>query len=254
MIQPPFVPSPPSQAEIQSARMVFRSAEYIHHNARRLEHLASLGLNLSDRTVLEVGAGIGDHTTFFLDRGCTVVSTEPRAANCRLFADMMTELARGGYVAAMRSRLVNSDVNSIGQAVEGTFDIVYCYGLLYHLKDPASAIELMSSKAADLLLIETCVSRGRGEAVNPVSENAVNASQAIEGMGCRPTRSWVFQQLLSFFPHVYMPRTQPAHAEFPLDWTKIPTRPLTRAIFIASRQPLANQNLLDHIPDHQTLT
>ena len=29
----------------------------------------------------QVGAGIGDHTTFFLDRGCEVVVTEGRPEN-----------------------------------------------------------------------------------------------------------------------------------------------------------------------------
>jgi hypothetical protein len=51
---------------------VFHSAHYQRHNQRRQEHLASLGLDISGATVLEVGAGIGDHTSFFLDRGCQI--------------------------------------------------------------------------------------------------------------------------------------------------------------------------------------
>lgn len=38
-------------------------------------------MDLAGATVLEVGAGIGDHTSFFLDRGCQVVSTEAREDN-----------------------------------------------------------------------------------------------------------------------------------------------------------------------------
>src|SRR5258706_7389962 len=56
----------------------FRSLGYLRHNQRRQEHLASLGLELADRSVLELGAGVGDHTTFFLDLGCTVTAVEPR--------------------------------------------------------------------------------------------------------------------------------------------------------------------------------
>ena len=54
----------------------FHSTPYLSHNARRLEHLASLNLPIHGSSVLEVGAGIGDHTTFYTDRGCAVVATE----------------------------------------------------------------------------------------------------------------------------------------------------------------------------------
>jgi len=54
----------------------FLSYHYQRHNQRRLEHLASLGLDIAGCTVLEVGAGIGDHTSFFLDRGCEVVTSD----------------------------------------------------------------------------------------------------------------------------------------------------------------------------------
>ena len=62
----------------REAEKSFRGGHYQRHNARRQEHLASLQLDLAGKRVLEVGAGIGDHTTFFLDRECTVVATEPR--------------------------------------------------------------------------------------------------------------------------------------------------------------------------------
>ena len=72
----------------------FRSPQYCRHNCRRQEHLATLGLELDSKSVLELGAGVGDHTTFFLDRGCTVTSVKPRIENYRLFRkDSMNSLA-----------------------------------------------------------------------------------------------------------------------------------------------------------------
>lgn len=59
----------------------FINDEYQRHNRRRQEHLASLALPLANKTVLEVGAGIGDHTSFFLDRQCRVTVTDARAEN-----------------------------------------------------------------------------------------------------------------------------------------------------------------------------
>src|SRR4051794_26482202 len=65
----------------------FWSPQYIRHNQRRQEHLASLGLEIAGRDVLEVGAGIGDHTSFFLDRGCRVTITDGRPKNVRLLRE-----------------------------------------------------------------------------------------------------------------------------------------------------------------------
>lgn len=45
-----------------TAERHFHSIFYLRHNARRQEHLATLGLDLGNKSVLEVGAGIGDHT------------------------------------------------------------------------------------------------------------------------------------------------------------------------------------------------
>ena len=59
----------------------FHSNLYQRHNRKRLEHLASLGLGVQGATVLEVGAGIGDHTLFFLERRCKVLTTDARAEN-----------------------------------------------------------------------------------------------------------------------------------------------------------------------------
>jgi len=63
-----FAPSNPSTglgpdpAAMEVALNDFHSVGYLRHNARRLEHLNSLGLDISGRSVLELGAGIGDHT------------------------------------------------------------------------------------------------------------------------------------------------------------------------------------------------
>jgi hypothetical protein len=49
-----------------------------------------------------------------------------------------------------------------------------------------------------------------------------------------------------------MPITQPNHEEFPIDWiSPPPTETLTRSVFIASRQQLNNQLLIEDIPLQQ---
>lgn len=243
----------PDHRILAIANATFRSFHYVRHNQRRLEHLAGLDLDLTGRTVLEIGAGVGDHTTFFLDRGCTVLSVEPRAENCHLFSAAMQAQTQMGYAKAARARLVQCDVGSMDRYITDTFDIVYAYGLLYHVADPQAALEAMSRRCGDLLLLETCVSFGANEAINPEPEPQSAASQSFQGMGCRPTRPWVFNRLKELFAHAYATKTQPAHEEFPLDWTAPPPRGvLHRAVFVASRRPLSKPLLLDHLPYRQT--
>jgi SAM-dependent methyltransferase len=238
--------------EVVQARELFHSPWYLRHNARRLEHLASLRLPIDGTSVLEVGAGVGDHTTFYLDRGCTVTALEAREANCALLGLNMQ--AMQDYDEQLsRLTVVVGDAQFLAAAVDGTFDVVHCYGLLYHLQDPEPTLAVMASLCKGLLLLETCVSYGEVEALNPVNESANDPTQAFHGMGCRPTRPWVFSRLKRLFPHVYVPKTQPAHAQFPTDWTTPPPpsptgrRPLHRAVFIGSRTKLESDMLTDEL-------
>jgi SAM-dependent methyltransferase len=219
----------------------FHSWNYLRHNQRRLEHLASLNLPIHRKSVLEVGAGIGDHTHFFLDRGCTVFATDGRSENLKIL--------KGRYPGIQTGLL---DMDTPNRKFQHTFDLVYCYGLLYHLRKPAEALMYLAAQSTGLLLLETCVSFGEKPALNPVTEPAANPSQALSGHGCRPTRPWVFAELKKHFAFVYSTCTQPNHPEFPLDWDAPPPKDkLTRAVFVASRDELNNPLLLDRLPHRQ---
>jgi FkbM family methyltransferase len=220
---------------------LFHSFHYLRHNQRRLEHLASLRLDIADNSVLEVGAGIGDHTSFFLDRGCQVLITEARQENLEMLYLRYPE---------QEVRYLNLDNPP---TLNQLFDIIYCYGLLYHLEHPAEAIEFMSRCCEKMLLLETCVSFGSEELINSCQENSWSPSQSVSGQGCRPTRQWIYNQLKRYFDFVYLPMTQPNHEEFPIDWTSASSSQAkyTRSIFIASRKPIDNELLVEDIPMQQ---
>ena len=234
--------SPTKEPRFAPPIAAFHSDHYLRHNQRRLEHLASLGLNLAEKTVLEVGAGIGDHTSFFLDRQCQVTTTEGRLDNLAILQQRYSDLA-----------VRHLDLNEPDPEFNEKFDIVHCYGLLYHLHQPENGIAFMAAHCRQLLLLETCVSFGETELVNLCSEPADSPTQSVSGQGCRPTRPWILNRLKQHFPYVYLPFTQPNHEEFPLDWTNPSTSnaALTRAVFIASRQPLNNPLLTEEMPLHQ---
>ncbi|MFX0133320.1 MAG: class I SAM-dependent methyltransferase [Candidatus Hodarchaeota archaeon] len=220
---------------------VFLSYHYQRHNQRRLEHLASIGLNIANSTVLEVGAGIGDHTSFFIDRGCQVVTSDARQENVKILNSRYPNV-----------KVLCLDLDNPPGTFNKVFDIIYSYGLLYHLKNPSEAIEFMSSCCRKLLLLETCVSFGNENLLNLCAEDILNPTQSYVGSGCRPTRRWVYSQLKRHFEFVYLPVTQPNHEEFPIDWTRPPSKQiLTRAVFVASREQINNKFLVEEIPMKQ---
>jgi hypothetical protein len=63
----------------------FHSERYLLHNRKRLEHLESLNIDFKDKTIFEVGAGIGDHTNYLIFKGCSKnFSTEGRNDNLEI--------------------------------------------------------------------------------------------------------------------------------------------------------------------------
>jgi hypothetical protein len=221
----------------------FQNTHYQRHNQRRQEHLANLGLPLSGKTVLEVGAGIGDHTSFFLDRNCSVTSTDGRL-------DLVN-------VIKERHPAVNTlvwDMEVPPPLQLHPHQVVYCYGLLYHVQNPDFVLAHLSTLTTDLFLLETCVSFGEDLAINVVDEYVEDPTQALSGKGCRPTRPWLFAKLKNLFPYVYVTNTQPWHEEFPIDWNEElnPNAALSRSVFVASRQPLLLGSLSDELINIQT--
>jgi SAM-dependent methyltransferase len=217
----------------------FLSPHYMRHNARRLEHLASLRLPLHRRSVIEYGAGVGDHTAFYLDRGCEVLATDVRPENLALLQRRL-----GDHRARDRVRTAVIDVDHPFEP-PGTFDVVHCYGLVYHLANPAEALARMAESCAELFLLETKTDPGEGVAAQSGEENRAEVYHSFSGRNFRPTRLWLAAELRRHFAHVYFPRTTPSHEEFPAAWSDLSgvVDGWPRTIMIASRKPLDSDQL-----------
>lgn len=215
---------------------VFDSPEALEINYARQDHLASLGLDLAQKRVLEVGAGIGRHTTFFEKLGCTVFSTDARQEN------VDEHIRRYPH---RKDRVEMADLNRLNSHKKfGSFEIVYCYGTLYHLDDPAHCIKELAENCGGLFLLETCVNPEDNGQVNNVSENAVTKNQSFSGKGCRPARDWIMNELKKYYPFVYYSKSQPHHPDYPLRWpAPIENVNNTRAVFIGSKKPIINKTL-----------
>jgi SAM-dependent methyltransferase len=219
---------------------VFLAPEAGAINQARQQHLGSLGLDLERKKVLEVGAGIGLHTPFFLERGCEATVTDGRPEN-------VAEIQR--RLPGVRTAVVDLEQDRPLDAL-GRFDVVYCYGLLYHLANPERALARLAEVCTGLLLLETAVSPGNYDELLLVRDPDY-ANQAVSGVGCRPTRLWVLNRLRMLLGHAYIPRTQPQHADFPTDWRTPPIQTMYRSIFVGSRSALDLQTLTDAVPTTQ---
>ena len=206
-------------------------------NQARQEHLARLGLDLTGKYVLEVGAGIGLHTAFFEERGCDVFSTDGNPINV---AEMMRRYP------ARKLGMLNLD-RAVGIDDLGSFDIVYCYGTLYHLRDAEGALARLASVCRGQILLETMVALGDQPELHHVAE-PLTANQALFGVGSLPTRAWVMAALARHFGHAYTTLDQPDFSDFETDWKLTRSGGNHRAIFVGSKVPLALPALTDTLP------
>jgi hypothetical protein len=209
-----------------------------------------LDLDVAGKTVLEVGAGAGQHTSFFLDRGCRVLSTDGRIENVQTMRAIVS--AYGYYGKFENLELGIFDVENPGDSLPEPREIVYCYGLLYHTARPVEVLRMLAGLCTELFLLETSVETN--EQLNVASENQADVSQSIHGQGSHPSREIIFATLQELFQYVYVPKTQPWHEYFPTDW-KCPERiegQTMRGVFIGSRRKIENGNLLESLPDRQS--
>jgi SAM-dependent methyltransferase len=214
----------------------FETPEAHAINRARLEHLASLGLFLECRRVLDLGGGVGHLAQFFVERGCAVVATDARKSN--------VETMRRLY-PSLDARVVDveGDLSHLGR-----FDVVFSYGLLYHVENPILALRNMAAVCDSLLLIETMVC----DSPLPIArldDEPLSSNQALRGLAHRPSPTYLAMALNRIgLEHVYAPVHPPEHPDYRFepfhDLAYARDGHLLRAVFIASRQPLPNESLV----------
>src|SRR6478736_5092750 len=101
----------------------FLSLAYQKHNIARLAHLDSLALPLRAKRIFEFGAGVGDHSYYFLTRGCQVTASDSRP-------ELLTLIENRFGIPTVQLDIEN-DLLKIKDLP--FFDVFYCYGVLYHV-------------------------------------------------------------------------------------------------------------------------
>ncbi len=192
-------------------------------NIARLQHVKTMKLEFSNKNVLETGCGgNGEFTKFLVWSGSNVTLNDARIDNIKHLISINPGLKISGYNTW--------DLNNFED--ESKFDIIFSYGTLYHLHDPSNALEKLSKMCKDFILLETVVNCDKDISIRYVNEVA-SSNQSFTHAGCRPSRSWVLNELKKHFKYVYISKYQPIYEDFKLDWN-IGHSGNCRSVFIGS--------------------
>jgi tRNA (mo5U34)-methyltransferase len=175
---------------------------HVARRFRRRLRLLQIPADLTGKTVLDIGAWDGFFSFEFERRGAKRVlaidsfSWEehrqwPRGLDCFL-------LAREFYKSKVEYRKL--DAHEVNPEAIGTFDLVFCAGLLYHLRHPLLALEKIRSVTAGRLVLET------HQLIPAVHERTPlisffpgdeTGSLGPQGQGAFATKSWIANALVA---------------------------------------------------------
>jgi tRNA (mo5U34)-methyltransferase len=125
---------------------------HVQRRFRRRLRLLQIPQDLSGKTVLDIGAWDGYFSFEFERRGAKRVlavdtyAWDHGALDCFL-------LARQHFNSKVEHRRM--DVHALDPKVIGTFDLVFCAGVLYHMRNPLIGLERIRSVTAGQLILET---------------------------------------------------------------------------------------------------
>ena len=139
---------------------------------------------------------------------------------------------------------LNEDFDSEGK----NFDIIYSYGTLYHLNNPVQCIKKLSNMCKEFIIISTVGNYCDEDGFLYEKENT-NPSQSYNGLGCRPSRKWLANELSKYFEYIYFPINQPEHHDFKKYYVnKKDDGKYWRFVIIGSKYKMENKMLTETMP------
>jgi SAM-dependent methyltransferase len=136
--------------------------------------------------VLDLGSLEGGLSFEMAREGWQVLGVEARAENFR-----KSELIRR-YYSLPNLRFVHRDVKSLSRAADGEFDVILCCGLLYHLDDPFSHLDLLRELLvpSGLLFLDTHVAPDPEASRYGTYESALSAEETVVHRGRHYDGRW----------------------------------------------------------------
>ncbi|HEY3796891.1 MAG TPA: DUF1698 domain-containing protein [Caulobacteraceae bacterium] len=155
--------------------------------------------DLTGATILEIGPAEGFFTRELVKRGAKVTAVDYMPKHFHGFA-MMEELA--GIEFDFRQ----ANLYDLKTLDLGTFDIVLCLGVLYHLPDPVRALWTLRDYVKGQLILETLISRefedvpcarylpadsSNGDITNFWAPNPMCCKNMLEDVGFKVRNTWL---------------------------------------------------------------
>jgi SAM-dependent methyltransferase len=210
-----------------STPWIFDQAHYGALNTAREHMLRSLLPELKQRfdlkTALDLGCGVGHFAHFLHSFGLNVLAIDGRTEN--------VEEAKRRY----------PDVNfQLGDAQEatlpqlGSFDLVFCFGLLYHLENPFRVIRSIAALATKVALVESVVYPSSVPAMVLMDESN-SLDQGLDHVAFYPSESCLIKMFhLADFSNCYSPDNMPEHDGYRLGSNGF----RQRTVLVASKRPI----------------
>lgn len=199
--------------------------------------LRDIGLSLKLETVLDAGCGIGYFANHLAAQGFKVSGFDGREEN------VLEAQRRTPQVQFYVQNVEDPNLEKLGQ-----FDLVACFGLLYHLENPFLAVRNLYSVTGDVLIVETMVAPSSSPGAVLINEIPTE-DQALNYIALIPSETAVINMLYAAgFKYVYQCPELPQHEEFQ-DTDHHRQR---RTVLVASKSALSSPLLREAKLVHQS--
>lgn len=207
-----------------SKTFIFDNPKTVQFTQARQEFLRAFLPNVARQlglaNAIDVGCGVGDFALFLRDLGFDVSAVDGRQENI--------EEARRRIENVSFYQANVEDMSSLGL---GSFDLVLCVGLLYHLENPFRAIRNLFALTGKALIVESMCVPDESTALYLLDEARLE-DQGLDYVAFYPSERCLIKMLYrSGFPFVYTFRSFPDHQEF----RRTVSRERSRTMLVASR-------------------
>ena len=221
----------------QAAQSVFDTPDALEIVKARWEAvrvlLTDLRQQLNLETAIDVGCGIGHFSQLLLDLGFRVRAVDGREQN-------IAE-AKVRY-PAIEFSVANVEDDSLTRL--GSFDLVFCMGLLYHLENPLLGVRKLQVASRVCLLLESmCIPDERP--LTLLREEPRHDNQSLTNVAFYPTESCLAKMLYrAGFSQVYRLAVFPDHDDF----RETDDHKRRRTVLLAAKVPFSS-SLLRALPE-----
>ena len=215
-----------------SAPRIFDAQHYTSLNTSRGASvsavLSELIPSMSLRSALDVGCGLGYFTGLLESLGLAVSAVDGRKGN--------VEEAQRRFP---KIPFCQMDAQDPSLREVGRFDLVFCFGLLYHLENPMLTIRHLHAMTQKLLLVESVTFPG-DEPIMALVDEGHTEDQGLNHLAFYPTEACLVKMLYrSGFSCVYTLKTRPDHPEY----HEVSGKRRTRTMLAAAIHAIQSQQL-----------